>query len=215
MGSDACHLCRANHRRVARAGRRHGARHESLRARGARRAGQTHCSPLDGKARDGEPAARADGIHPRLGEGARPSEGENPARWRGHLDKLLPARAKVRKVEHHAALPYDKLPDFMTVLRAQEGIAARALEFAILTAARTGEVIGARWGEIDSGDRLWTVPAIRMKAGKEHRVPLSEAAVAILVALREVRQSNFVFPGQHVGRPLSNTAMLKLLKRTK
>src|SRR6266571_1780987 len=81
-------------------------------------------------------------------------EGENPARWRGHLDKLLPARAKVRKVEHHAALPYDELPDFMAVLRGQEGIAARALEFAILTAARTGEVIGARWGEVNIGDGL-------------------------------------------------------------
>jgi integrase len=85
-------------------------------------------------------------------------EGENPARWRGHLDKLLPAPTKVRKVEHHAALPYDELPDFMTTLRAQDGIAARALEFAILTAARIGEAIGARSSEIDVGEKLWTVP---------------------------------------------------------
>jgi len=150
-------------------------------------------------------------------------EGENPARWRGHLDKLLPARAKVRKVKHHAALPYDKLPDFMTVLRAQEGIAARALEFAILTAARTGEVIGARWGEIDIGEKLWTVPAMRMKAGKDHRVPLSATAVAILkeikllcqVTDRQNEVDAFVFPGGRHGKPLSNMAFLMLLRRMK
>src|SRR5262249_38202116 len=100
-------------------------------------------------------------------------EGENPARWRGHLDKLLPARAKVRKVEHHAALPYTELPDFMTALRTHGGIAARALEFAILTAARTGETIAATWDEINIGEKIWTVPAGRMKAGREHRVPLT------------------------------------------
>jgi len=139
--------------------------------------------------------------------------GENPARWRGHLESLLAKRSKVQQVEHHAALPYPEVGAFITELRAQEGIAARALEFTILTASRTGEVIRATWSELDLEARLWTIPGERMKAGKEHRVPLSEAAVAILVALREVRQSNFVFPGQHVGRPLSNTAMLKLLKR--
>ena len=150
-------------------------------------------------------------------------EGENPARWRGHLDKLLPARAKVRKVKHHAALPYDEVPNFMTVLRAQEGIAARALEFAILTAARTGEVIGARWGEIDIGEKLWTVPAIRMKAGKEHRLPLSARAVAILKEMKPLRQVSdgqneadaFVFPGGKHGKPLSNMAFLMLLRRMK
>jgi len=148
-------------------------------------------------------------------------EGENPARWRGHLDKLLPARAKVRKVEHHAALPYDKLPDFTTVLRAQEGIAARALEFAILTAARTGEVIGARWGEIDIGEKLWTAPAMRMKAGKEHRLPLSARAVAILKEMKPLCQDGqneadaFVFPGGKHGKPLSNMAFLMLLRRMK
>ncbi len=95
-------------------------------------------------------------------------QGENPARWRGHLDKLLPARAKVRKVKHHAALPFDELPAFMVALRAQDGVASRALEFLILTAARTGEVIGARPDEIK--DKVWTVPAGRMKGATEHRV---------------------------------------------
>src|SRR5262249_9113650 len=96
--------------------------------------------------------------------------GENPARWRGHLDKLLPARGKVRKVKHHAALAYSDLAAFLVKLREQEGIAARALEFAILTAARTGETIRARWSELDLLEKTWTVPAERMKAGREHRV---------------------------------------------
>ena len=112
-------------------------------------------------------------------------KGENPARWRGHLDKLLPARSKVQRVEHHPALPYDELADFVAMLRSQEGIAARALEFLILTATRTGEVIGARWEEVDLGEKSWVVPAARMKAGREHRVPLSGAAAGIL-ALRRV-----------------------------
>jgi integrase len=150
-------------------------------------------------------------------------QGENPARWRGHLDKLLPARTKVRKVEHHAALPYDELPDFMMTLRAQEGIAARALEFAILTAARTGEVIGARWSEIGAGEKLWTVPPDRMKAGKEHRVPLSARAVAILEEMKPLDQTRdgqdgrdgFVFRGGKPGQPLSNMAFLMLLRRMK
>jgi integrase len=139
--------------------------------------------------------------------------GENPARWRGHLDSLLPARGKVRKVEHHPALPYDELADFIAELRGQEGIASRALEFLILTAARTGEVIGARWDEIDLGEKVWVVPAARMKAGREHRVPLSAAAVAILEQMQEVREGDFVFPGGKRGKPLSNMAMLAVLKR--
>jgi integrase len=150
-------------------------------------------------------------------------DGENPARWRGHLDKLLPARAKVRKVEHHAALPYGELPDFMAEIRRHEGVAARALEFAILTAARTGEVIGARWGEIDLAAHLWTVPASRMKAGKEHRVPLSARAIAILADMKllidagdEKEEADaFVFPGGKRGHPLSNMAFLMLLRRMK
>lgn len=140
-------------------------------------------------------------------------QGENPARWRGHLENLLPKKAKVRRVEHHAALPYAEIAAFIAELRRQEGVAARALEFAILTAARTGEVIGAKWDEIDLGERLWTVPAERMKAGKEHRVPLSDAALAILEDLRKVQRDNFVFPGGKVGRPISNMAMLMLLRR--
>ncbi|CCD86706.1 putative phage integrase [Bradyrhizobium sp. ORS 285] len=138
-------------------------------------------------------------------------QGENPARWRGHLDKLLPARAKVRKVKHHAALPYDELPAFMTALRAQDGVAARALEFLILTAARTGEVIGARPEEIK--DNFWTVPAGRMKASKEHRVPLSAAALAIVEKLRKEQGGAYLFPGGKRDNPLSNMAMLALLDR--
>jgi integrase len=140
-------------------------------------------------------------------------KGENPARWRGHLDKLLPARSKVRKVEHHPALPYDGLADFVATLRSQEGIASRALEFLILTAARTGEVIGARWDEVDLEEKTWIVPAVRMKAGREHRVPLSAATVTVLEQMREIRESEFVFPGGKKGKPLSNMAMLAVLKR--
>src|SRR5262245_23451341 len=115
--------------------------------------------------------------------------GENPARWRGHLDKLLPPRSKVRRVEHHAALPYAELPSFSLRLRKQEGMAARALEFAILTAGRTGEVVGARWNEMDLREKVWTVPAERMKAGKDHRVPLSERALGILREMGPLRHA--------------------------
>ncbi len=139
-------------------------------------------------------------------------EGENPARWRGHLDKLLPSRAKVRKTQHHSALAYAELPAFMTVLRQQEGIAARALEFTILTAARTGETIGARRSELNTREKLWTVPAERMKAGKEHRVPLSDRAFEIM-ATEAAADDDYVFPGGRPNQPLSNMAMLKLLGR--
>jgi integrase len=147
-------------------------------------------------------------------------DGENPARWRGHLDKLLPAPSKVRKVQHHAALPYGKLPDFTSELRGQKGISARALEFTILTASRTGEVIGARWGDINIAEKLWTIPGDRMKAGKEHRVPLSTRALAILKEMDALRcQSNqpapsedFVFPPK-LGKPLSKMAMDMRLRR--
>jgi integrase len=144
-------------------------------------------------------------------------DGENPARWRGHLDKLLPARAKVRQVEHHAALPYAELPAFLANLREQEGIAARALEFAVLTAGRTGEVIGARWSEIDLLDKVWTVPAARVKAHREHRVSLSARALAILDDMQAARDAGigdgFVFPGGRTGAPLSNMAFWRLLRR--
>ncbi len=137
--------------------------------------------------------------------------GENPARWRGHLDKLLPARSKVRKVEHHAALPYAEIGAFVRILRDQEGMAAQALEFAILTAARTGEVIGATWDEIDLAGALWVVPAGRMKGKREHRVPLAPRAVVLLRSLH--RENEYVFPGMRIGRSLSNMAMLVLLRR--
>ncbi len=144
-------------------------------------------------------------------------DGENPARWRGHLDKLLPPRSKVREIEHHAALPYAELPAFLARLREQEGIAARALEFLILTAARTGEVIGAQWNEIDLLDKTWTVPAVRMKAHREHRVPLSARAFAILGEMQAARHGDtgdaYVFPGAKSGKPLSNMAFLMLLRR--
>ncbi|MET3841826.1 site-specific integrase [Bradyrhizobium sp. OAE829] len=144
-------------------------------------------------------------------------EGENPARWRGHLDKVLPARSKVRKVEHHAALPYAALPGFLMSLREQEGIAASALEFAILTAARTGETLGVLWSEIDLLDKVWTVPAGRMKAGRDHRVPLSTRSVAILGTMKSLRHVDagdaYVFPGGKRGKPLSNMAFLMLLRR--
>jgi integrase len=141
-------------------------------------------------------------------------DGENPARWRGHLDKQLPACSKIRKVEHHAALPYAELPPFLASLREQEGIAARALEFSILTAARTGEVIGACWNEVDLLDKVWKVPAARMKAHREHRVPLSGRALAILDEMQAARHGGaFVFPGGKPGRPLSNMAFLMLLRR--
>ena len=141
--------------------------------------------------------------------------GENPARWRGHLDKLLPARSKVRRVEHHAALPYAELPSFLVRLREQEGIAARALEFAILTAARTGEVIGARWSEMDLLDKTWTLPAARMKAGREHRVryPLARSPSWKEMQPHRPAEDAFVFPGGKNGRPLSNMAFLMLLRR--
>jgi integrase len=140
-------------------------------------------------------------------------QGENPARWRGHLDHLLPARSKVRRVRHYPALSYAELPAFMAALRAQEGFAARALEFAILTAARTGEVIGARWDEMNIAGRLWTVSAERMKAGKEHRVPLSDAALVIVEQMASIRSCEFVFPGAKANRPLSNMVFLMLLRR--
>ena len=140
-------------------------------------------------------------------------QGENPARWRGHLENLLPKKTKVRRVEHHAALPYHEIGVFMVELRSKGGIAARALEFAILTAARRGEVLGARWSEIDMDAGLWTISASRMKSGREHRVPLSAAAQAILKDMAAARTSDFVFPDSRRGGSLSDAAMLKLLKR--
>ena len=139
-------------------------------------------------------------------------EGENPARWRGHLDNLLPKRSKIRKPVKHSALPYVEIGSFMHALRQREGVAARALEFLILTAVRTGEVLGARWAEVDFGERTWTIPAGRMKAGKQHRVPLSSAALSVLSSMRGL-SDEFIFPGTRNDRSLSNMAMLVLLRR--
>jgi integrase len=138
--------------------------------------------------------------------------GENPFRWRGHLDALLPRRARLTR-GHHKAMSFAGVPAFMGKLRVMQGVAPRALEFAILTAARTGEVLGATWDEIDLEAKLWTVPAERMKAGKEHRVPLPDRAFVILEEMREARTSDFAFPGLKSGRPLSNMALEAVLRR--
>jgi integrase len=133
--------------------------------------------------------------------------GENTARWKGHLKKLLPDRSKVRQVKHYGALPYAELPNLIVELRAQDGIVARALEFTILTAARVSEAVGARWAEI-SGD-VWTIPAERMKGGKAHRAPLSRRAMELLGALP--RNGDLIFPGPKLGRALNINAPRKLL----
>ena len=141
-------------------------------------------------------------------------EGENPARLRGHLDKILAKTSKVKRVKHHPALPYTQIGSFIINLRKRDGSTALALEFMILTAARTGEVRGARWQEIDLAAKLWSIPADRMKAGKEHRVPLCERAVEILVSLHSNQNpADFLFPGWKTGTGLSDGAMLVLLKK--
>ncbi|THF59868.1 tyrosine-type recombinase/integrase [Ollibium composti] len=142
--------------------------------------------------------------------------GENPALWRGHLDKLLPKRRKLSR-GHHAAMPYEDVPAFIAALRQREAMAARALEFTILTAARSGETFGAIWKEFDLEAALWVVPAERMKAGREHRVPLTPRAVEILTELAELGAGPdaYVFPGQKEGRPLSVMAMEMILRRMK
>jgi integrase len=144
--------------------------------------------------------------------------GENPARWQGHLENLLPKKTNVRAVKNHAALHYNKLPEFMAALRSEKGIAARALEFTILTAMRTGAVIPTAPAEIK--DNVWTVPAVRMKGEqnketpKDFRVPLSAPALAIVDQMQTEPRSGFLFPGGKRGKPLSNMAMLKLLDRS-
>jgi integrase len=140
--------------------------------------------------------------------------GENPARWRGHLDQLLPRRQRLTR-GHHAAMNYADVPAFIANLQSRQAVAARALEFAILTAARSGEVLGARWDEFDLDRAVWTVPANRMKAGREHRVPLSRRALRIVKALHETVAGEFVFPGQRSGKPLSAMALEMVLRRMK
>ena len=134
--------------------------------------------------------------------------GENPARWRGHLDALLPKRQKLTR-GHHAAMPYVDVPAFIARLREADGVGALALEFLIFTASRTGEVMGARWEEFDLPAKVWTVPAKRMKAGREHRVPLTDPALVILTKLAEHRTSNYVFPGAGRKTHISNMTMSK------
>lgn len=140
-------------------------------------------------------------------------EGENPARWKGHLDKLLPKRSSVRKVRHHPALPFGQVPEFMRSLAGQDGVAAHSLAFTILTATRTNEVTGFRYTEIEG--TLWTVPSERMKGGRIHRVPLSAAALAVIEAVADLRSGpdGYVFPGGKEGKPQSNNAILALLDR--
>jgi integrase len=138
--------------------------------------------------------------------------GENPASWRGHLDATLPKPAKLTR-GHHAALAYTDMPGFMVDLRARPAMAALALELAVLTATRTSEVLNAKWTEFDLDAGLWTIPAERMKARREHRVALSKRALAIVSELDKARTSEFVFPGQKPNKPLSNMAMLMLLDR--
>lgn len=140
--------------------------------------------------------------------------GENPALWRGHLANILPARQKLQR-GHHAAMPYDELPAFMERVRGAEALAARCLEFTILTAARSGEALKARWPEVDLEKGVWTIPAGRMKAAKEHRVPLSARAAKILRELKDTQVNEFVFPGQKDGKPLSSHAIIMLMRRLK
>jgi integrase len=134
-------------------------------------------------------------------------EGENPARWRGHLDQFLPKRSKVQRVEHHAALPWREVGAFMQRLRHTFSVSARCLEFLVLTACRSGEVRGARWTEIDLAHAAWTIPAGRMKAGREHRVPLSDAALFVLHEMAEFGTEGFVFPGLKAASTLSDVTL--------
>src|SRR5580704_17756999 len=136
--------------------------------------------------------------------------GENPAAWRGHLDKLLPRQSKICAVKHLAALPYPEICAFLAELRQQSGPPARALEFAILTATRSNETLGARWEEIDFEARLWAIPAARMKAARSHRVPLADSALAILAEMATIRMNDFVFPGRR--GPLNHGTFPKKLK---
>jgi integrase len=140
--------------------------------------------------------------------------GENPARWRGHLNQVYPARGKVRKVRHHPAVPIDNLPAVYARLKASSGLAAKAVRFVILSASRPSEGANARWPEFDRQAAMWSVPAARMKADREHRAPLSPEAQAILAELVELRtrRDGYVFPGHKSGRPISLTAMSNALR---
>lgn len=145
--------------------------------------------------------------------GHRPANVPNPARWKGHLSELLAKPSIAAPVSHHRAIDYRELPAFMTALRAREGIAARALEFTILTAARTKEVLGATWSEINLTEATWTIAGIRMKGGREHRVALSSAAIDLLRALPRERDNNFIFIGSVAGRGLNDLALARTMTR--
>lgn len=139
-------------------------------------------------------------------------KGDNPARWRGHLDTLLPSAKKIKNEQHHAAIPYAEMPSFFKTLHLQQGVGALAFEFCILTATRTNETLGARWEEFNLTTNIWKIPPSRTKTKKEYRVPLSQRCLEIL-ELMKVHNTDFVFPGMKVGRPLSNTVFLMLLRR--
>jgi len=141
--------------------------------------------------------------------------GENPARWKGHLAGELPQPRKVKRVAHRPALPWEQVSDFMAALARREGIAAKALRFIILTAARTGEVRGMRWREVDLNGKIWVVPGERMKASKTHRVPLAPAALAVLAEVRPLSKgpNDLVFPGGRAGKPLSDMAVSEVVRR--
>lgn len=141
-------------------------------------------------------------------------DGDNPARWRGHLEHMLPLQSKVRKVVHHPAMPYAALPAFLESLRPLPGIGPRALEWTILTASRTENTIGATWPEIDTANKVWVIAGEKMKNGKEHRVPLTERMLAILAEMKEAKVSEFVFPGWKKETGLSNGTMLQLMEKT-
>jgi integrase len=136
--------------------------------------------------------------------------GDNPARWQGHLQHALPAKSEVADVEHHTALPYSEAPAFFAKLRQDSSVQARCLELLALTATRMAEATDATWDEIDFDNRIWTVPSARMKMGKEHRIPLSKAAIAVLKGMNEMRQSDYIFPGLRTGRPIGHNSVWKL-----
>jgi integrase len=196
---------------------------------------QTHCRPIYGLAVDTvttdhvltilkplwsrvpETASRLRGRIEKVLDAAKAKghrTGDNPARWRGHLDHLLPPRKKLTR-GHHKALPYHEVSALIARLRRTGSISALCLEFTILTAARSGEAIGARWNEFDLDRAIWTVPKERMKAGREHRLPLSLRAQEVLTEMSTIRGSDLVFPGQKPGRPLSNMALKMVLRRMK
>lgn len=136
----------------------------------------------------------------------------NPARWRGHLDKLLAKPSRIQKVNHHPAMPYDGVADFMKAIHPYNSMSSKALQFLILTATRTSEVLNAEWKEVDFENATWCIPAERMKANREHRVPLSQQALALLTALPRIKENSHIFPGMKSGRPLSNMALLQFMR---